>query len=286
MTFAEYAEKKTADALRPAIPGFVAEFDDARAGMLAIGNAWSERLFGGPFHLSPIPATPQPACSLVFVQSHDGNTGTQNPFSLGGGDTDKHLIYEGLSQVAANAVLTGADTIRGGEIVFSVWHPELVALRASLGMPRHPVQVVATLRGMDVENSLIFNVPEIPVFVLTIAAGADGMAGALATRPWVTLVVMDEPTDLPVALVELRARGIDRISCVGGRHLATQLLDARMIQDVYLTTSPKNGGEPSTPFYPKPLEMEVVVRKQGREAEAGVLFEHLASGLQPPASIS
>jgi len=33
-------------------------------------------------------------------------------------------------------------------------------LRASLGLPRHPVQIVATLRGLSFE-SLIFNVPEV-----------------------------------------------------------------------------------------------------------------------------
>jgi hypothetical protein len=38
--------------------------------------------------------------------------------------TDKHLIYEGLSRAAADAVLAGAATVRAGDIVFSVWHPE------------------------------------------------------------------------------------------------------------------------------------------------------------------
>ena len=83
--------------------------------------------------------------------------------SLGGGETDKHLIYEGLSRVAADAVLAGAETIRGGDIVLSVWHPELVALRASLGLPRHPIQIVATLRGLELDAACMFNVPELPV---------------------------------------------------------------------------------------------------------------------------
>jgi hypothetical protein len=69
-------------------------------------------------------------------------------------------IYEGLSRAAADGVLSGAATIRGADIVFSVWHPELVALRASLGLPRHPMQIVATLHGIDLEHDLMFNVPE------------------------------------------------------------------------------------------------------------------------------
>ena len=46
----------------------------------------------------------------VFVQSADGNTGARNPADLGGGETDKHLIYEGLSRVDVDGVLAGAAT--------------------------------------------------------------------------------------------------------------------------------------------------------------------------------
>ena len=109
-----------------------------------------------------------------------------NPSTLGGGEADKHLIYEGLSRAAADGVLSGAATIRGSDLVFSVWHPELVALRASLGLPRHPMQIVATLHGLDLEHGLMFNVPELRVTVITGARGADAMRDGLAARPWIT----------------------------------------------------------------------------------------------------
>ena len=73
-----------------------------------------------------------PAIDLVFVQSRDSNTVADNPSTLGGGDTDEHLVYEGLSRVDADAVLAGAATARSERMVFSIWHPELVALRCSL----------------------------------------------------------------------------------------------------------------------------------------------------------
>jgi riboflavin biosynthesis pyrimidine reductase len=69
--------------------------------------------------------------------------------------------------------------------------------------------------------------------------------------------------------------GIERISCVGGRTIARQVIDAGLVQDLYLTTSPKDGGEPNTPLYPKPLKGRTIVRKQGTGADAGVVFEHL-----------
>ena len=87
--------------------------------------------------------------------------------TLGGGEADKHLVYEGLSRAAADGVLSGAATVRGTDLVFSVWHPEMAALRASLGLPRHPMQIVATLHGMDLEHDLMFNAPELGVTVIT-----------------------------------------------------------------------------------------------------------------------
>jgi len=273
--FEAFVARKTREAEAAEIVPFAAERDGEDAGLVAIGNDWTRRLFDGPFYLSPIRDDGLPSTSLVFVRSREGNTVAKNPSTLGGGEADKHLIYEGLSRVAADAVLSGAETIRGGNFVFSTWHPEIVRLRASLGLPRHPVQIVATLRGLPLEG-LLFNVPELRVVVLTVAACPAQMMTALADRPWITTVVMAAPEDLASAFRRLRELGIARISCVGGRTLAAQLLDAGLIDDLYLTTSAKSAGEPNTPLYSKPLDGRVVVRKRGTRADEGVTFEQIA----------
>ena len=273
--FFEYCARKTKAALDAALRPYLTNLDRHDASLLAVGNEWTAGLFDGAFYLSPPPSSSRPACNLVFVQSSDGNTGAKDPSSLGGGETDKHLIYEGLSRVAADAILAGAETIRGGHLVCSVWHPELVRLRASLGKPRHPVQMVATLRGLDFEGGLLFNVPEIRIILITIAACATLMQPALASRPWITTVVIDRREDLPRAFENLRAQGIERISAIGGRRLATELIDAGLVQDVFLTTAGRPGGEPNTPMYPKPLRGELVVRKLGTGEDSGVIFEQI-----------
>jgi riboflavin biosynthesis pyrimidine reductase len=275
LRFEAFAARKERQALAAVIDPFANEIDRGGDDMVAIGNDWSRSMFGGPFYVSRPRHAGLPSTSLVFVQSRDGNTGAKNPSALGGGEADKHLVYEGLSRVAADAVLTGAETIRGGNIVFSTWHPELAALRASLGLPRHPIQIVATLRGMNFEG-LLFNVPEIRVILLTVPTCTDLMLTELADRPWITPIVMPTSRDLPQAFRELRRRGISTISCIGGRTLARQLIDARLIRDVYLTTSAKNGGEPNTPMHPAPLEGDVVVRKRGTGPDAGVVFEMIS----------
>jgi riboflavin biosynthesis pyrimidine reductase len=101
------------------------------------------------------------------------------------------------------------------------------------------------------------------------------MRHRLKARPWITTVVMDDPSGLPGAFQELRRRGVERVSCIGGRTLARPMLDAGLVQDVYLTTGTNEGGEPGTPFYDKPLHGREVVRKRGTGADEGVIFEHV-----------
>jgi riboflavin biosynthesis pyrimidine reductase len=272
--FEDYVTRKEAEAARAVLSPFVSVVDQPPADVIPIGNAWTQRMFDGPFYVSAAPSNELPSTSLVFVRSHDGNTGAADPSSLGGGEADKHLIYEGLSRVAADAVMAGAETVRGGRIVLSIWHPELVALRASLRLPRHPVQIVATLRGLDFQGRL-FDTPQLRVVIVTVGACTELMITPVANRPWMTILTMPTARDLPNAFRQLRDMGIARISCIGGRTIARQLIDAGLIQDVYLTTSAKDGGEPGTPLYPRPLNGDLVVRKRGTGPDEGVIFEHV-----------
>jgi len=276
MTLDEYELRKTSEARAAGIAPLVTERDQAGEQFAVIGNPWSRAMFDGLFYVSPTAPADVPSTNLVFVQSRDGNTVTADPASFGGGEADKHLIYEGLSRVAADAVLAGTRTIPGGRVVLSTWRPELVALRAAMAMPRHPIQVVATLHGIALDEGLMFNVPALRVIIITVSGGADAMRDALTTRPWISLIVMDDPSGLRDAFKELRRLGIVRLSCIGGRTLAGQLLDEGLVQDVYLTTGTKEGGEPGTPLYDKPLQGREIVRKRGTGPDVGVVFEHVA----------
>jgi len=167
--FETYCRRREQAALAAEIPGYVTREDKPPGDIVRIGSDWSRAFFDGPFYRSAAPASDgTPITSLVFVQSRDGNTSAADPSTLGGGDTDLHLIYEGLSRVDADAVMAGATTARARDIVFSVWHPELVALRLALGRTRHPAQVVATSRAdLRFEDGLMFNEPALKVFVIT-----------------------------------------------------------------------------------------------------------------------
>jgi riboflavin biosynthesis pyrimidine reductase len=276
--FQAFAERKTREALQAVIAPLVTREDrSSRYPLRPIGNAWTRRYFDGDFHLFD-PPDELPALSLVFVQSRDGNTVVPDPASLGGGPVDFHLIYEGLSRVAADGVLAGAATV-GKKVFFSVWHPEILALRRELGLPRHPAQVVVSRRGrINLDESLLFNIPEVPVFLLIDAAGLHSNARALADRPWITVVRLAN-NDLADGFRRLRREhGLTRISVIGGRTVATSLVDANLIQDLCLTTSARDGGQPNTPFYAgdRSPTLGPIVRKRGTEPSAAIAFEHFA----------
>lgn len=278
--FESFVGRKMTAAATAEIPGYVTvESHTAGQRLSAISNGWTTERFDGVFYESSTTDPSLPAVSTVFVRSADGNTGADNPMELGGGLTDKHLIYEGLSGVHADAIMSGSTTIAGGDTVMATWHPKLISLRIALGLPRYPAQVVATHSGdLDIESSLLYNVPQLRVFILTDDAGAEVLRPHTTSRPWIQVLSAGPTSDLVAGLRVLRAQhGIRRVSSIGGRTVTTQLIDAGVVQDIYLTTSPRQGGEPNTPFYTgmSPLNTRLIVKKAGQGDEAGVVFEHL-----------
>src|SRR5438552_1883018 len=103
--FDRYAGKKTREAESAHIERLRTILARPDADLLSFGNAWTRERYDGDFRV--IREQERPVLSLVFVQSAEGNTVSDDPGDLGGGPTDKHLLYEGLTRVAADAVLAG-----------------------------------------------------------------------------------------------------------------------------------------------------------------------------------
>jgi riboflavin biosynthesis pyrimidine reductase len=129
---------------------------------------------------------------------------------------------------------------------------------------------------VDADRTLLFNVPDVPVFVLAGSQCRERCRSHFSQRPWVTVIPL-EPDGLTAALTRLRREhGITRISAIGGRTTATHLLDAGLVQDLCLTTAPHDGGERHTPFYTGSHfpSFELIVRKRERDQDEPIVFEH------------
>ena len=277
---ASFAQRKQQAAVDATLERFSTVVDhSARFPLEPIHSEFTDALLDGPFFQSAVPDTRMPAINLVFVQSRDGNTEARDPGALGGGATDKHVIYEGLSRVTADAVLSGSRTVGKGRLIFSIWHPELVRLRRRFGKPRHPMQIVMTAKAdLPIEEGLLFNVPDVPVVILTTDSAAPSLDERLRMHPWITVIAAGDPLDVRLGMERLRMKlGIRRISAIGGRTAATTLIDAGVVSDLYLTTSPITAGTPNTPLYvgDDPPARQLVLRKQ---SDSGIVFEHFVLG--------
>jgi riboflavin biosynthesis pyrimidine reductase len=237
-----------------------------------VGDAWSSRAFDGPFFQSRSHRD-RPSVGVVFVTSAAGDTVTSDPAALGGGRVDEHLIYEGVTRVAADAIVVGAGTLHPDSF-FSVWRTELVAMRLGLGLPRHPVQVVLSANGsIDPDAVLLFNVPDVRVIILASPAGEKNVRDAISSRGWVTVVT---GTSLLGQFHELKSLGVHRACSVGGRTAASALVDAGLVDDLYLTHAPGDHAAPGTPWYAgqRPPALASVLLKQWEAEKGTVTFGH------------
>jgi riboflavin biosynthesis pyrimidine reductase len=275
----EYARRREQEALAATLPRYETVIDRGQTDgtLTRIESAWTGQLFDGPFYQSARPAGPGlPIVNLVFVRSREGNTIADNPQLLGGGHTDKHMIYEGLSRVDADAVLSGALTARSRSLVLSVWHPELVKLRLSRGKPRHPMQVIVTAAGdLHFDEGLMFQERDLRSCLIAPSSAVSRLRARASRAPWVDIIDAGEPLSMRRGLEQLAERGVQVVTAIGGRRTSQSLLEERTVADLYLTTSPISAGQPGTPFYTGPdLPLRLVVEKRGTGPEEGVRFEH------------
>jgi riboflavin biosynthesis pyrimidine reductase len=120
----------------------------------------------------------------------------------------------------------------------------------------------------------MFDVPELPVFLLAASDRVAALVRQSAGRPWITVIDGGQPLSMRTALRALKASGIGTISAVGGRTTARALLREGVVSDLYLTRSAIPGGETNTPLFDEPIVAPIVLVKQGTGPEEGVQFVH------------
>jgi hypothetical protein len=278
--FEAYCREKERAALTAPVSGYSTVLEDGEGvDLLAIGSTWSRGLFDGDFYRSAGSRSPDlPAVTLVHHwPAHDPRKPAGLPPTVDA--TTLHLIHEGLARVDADGVLGGRGVVLECGYVASVWHPELVALRLSRGLPRHPVQIVVSESGrLPFDECLLFNEPSLRVVVVTAHRGAAAVAPLLQDKPWIRVLDAGQPLSLRKALMTLRQEGLAVVAALGGRRVASSLLADGLVTDLYLTGSDEDGARPLHDFYDGPPVLHRrVLAKRGRRGSNGASFEHLVA---------
>ena len=183
-----------------------------------------------------------------FVASVDGVVAIDPPRGTGadvsGGDARDRAVM-GLLRAVADAVVIGGGNLRAeGDHVWTADRicPELsaayAALRAAMGKPPAPLQIVVTGRG-DVELSrAVFSGAAAPVVIVTTAAGAALVA---AQRRSVAVVVPPALAGWIGLRAVLSAVGLGpgaRVLVESGPTSTARYLEEGAIDEVFLTSAP------------------------------------------------
>jgi riboflavin biosynthesis pyrimidine reductase len=165
----------------------------------------------------------------------------------------------GLLRAAADAVVVGAGTLRA--VPHHVWTAAYVSpghadayqrLRAILGKPGPPLNVIVTARG-DVDPGLrVFQSGEVPVLLVTTPAGARHLRGL--GLPQSVQVLEGENTDRLSARsilgVVVRVRPSDLILVEGGPRLLGDFFAEQCLDEQFLTLAPQVAGRNGSPARP------------------------------------
>lgn len=185
-----------------------------------------------------------------FVATLDGVVAiptmrNSNTFVAGDNDADRFVM--GLLRAYADTVLIGSGVLRASprgtwraDAIYPPAATEYAALREQLGLPASPEVAVLTGSGsIDTEHPVLAS----GALVLTSSGGAARLAASLPEASTVLALAEGDIIDPVLVVAALRERGHRRILCEAGPHTFGGLLEAGVVDELFLTSSPLLVGE-------------------------------------------
>ena len=205
------------------------------------------RLYGGDLGL------PGRCLYANFVATVDGVVAIpslpgSNRLVSGGSEADRFVM--GSLRAAAELVLIGSGTLRASprgrwrpETVFPPGAEHFAAFRHRLGLETGPRVAILTASGSIPHDHPVLGDGAI---VLTTEAGAARLAGRLPDETEIAVLPGDDEVDVRAAVELLHRRGHRRILSEAGPHVFGSLVEADLVDELFLTVSPLLAGRPPT----------------------------------------
>jgi riboflavin biosynthesis pyrimidine reductase len=195
----------------------------------------------------------RPYALLNMVSTIDGRatlSGRSGPLS----DPADRALFHAL-RLAVDAVMAGAATVRVERYGRIIPDESRRRHRTERGLSAEPLACIVSGRlALDADIPLLAD-PAAKVVILTSSAAS---LPASAAEVHYVRAERDGLLDLPAALAELRERfGVRTLLCEGGPHLNAQLLQAGLVDELFLSLSAQlAGGDPDgNPTHPEPLRI-------------------------------
>ena len=207
----------------------------------------------GPLRFPTHPERPHVAGN--FVTTLDGVVSLNVPGRSGGGEISGENQHDrmimGLLRAASDAVIVGAGTLRAvprhrwtAAYVYPALADAYQALRAALGKPDPPLNVIVTASGAIDLGLPVFQSGEAPVLIVTTAHGAQRIARQELPP---SVRIADAPgADRLSAGAILDAvrcvRAVDLLLVEGGPRLMGDFFAEQRLDELFLTLAPQVAG--------------------------------------------
>ena len=191
-----------------------------------------------------------------FVSTLDGVVSYNTAEAAGGGEIsgffEPDRFVMGLLRALADAVVIGAGTLRAApeerwtpQFIHPPSASEFAALRARLGLSPQPRTVIVTASGaIDLDRPGLAD-PGVPVAIITTDAGARRLG---TPSGHVDVHSLGDEVRPGAMLDALADAGASVVLCEGGPHLFGQLLEAGLVDELFLTLAPQVAGRaPAVP---------------------------------------
>jgi len=183
-----------------------------------------------------VPARPR--VLLNMISTLDGRATLAGRSGPIGARADRELFH--ALRTPADAVLVGAGTVRAEHYGRLIREPARRSLRQERGMSAEPLAcIVSRSLDLDPDTPLLVE-PGARVLVLT---PSPGELPPTAAEVGYVRAARDGVLDLPAALARLSEHyAVRLVLCEGGPHLAGELLAAGLLDELFLSLSPKLAG--------------------------------------------
>jgi len=192
----------------------------------------------------------RPYVYLNMVQTLDGQAVLYGTAYTIGTDVDHHLLRQ--LRVHADAVLCGAGTLRNDDVIITT-HPPLQERRRQRGQSPNPLAVVVTSTcrfDPAVFKKKFFTRTNFEkVIVTTRRAKLNDIGKVKRAGVDVAVVRADRSGEvhIPSLMRWFSKRGVQRLLCEGGPTLNVALARHSAVDELFMTTALRLGGDPDEP---------------------------------------
>lgn len=174
--------------------------------------------------------------TAILAMSADGKIAdfSRSPARFGS-IHDQHHLQKQIAEV--DAVLLGNKTLHTYQTSVKITLPHLLELRRNQGKPPQPIHLILAPSG-QVNPHLRFFKQDFPHGLLTTEKLSPERAKTIPFEKVIYLQLKENKINWEDAFQQLQVMGIHRLAVLGGGQLVSSLIEAHLINELWLTICP------------------------------------------------